>query len=68
MQLNKIVCYRAVVKEGAGRRHSPLPPPPPHFQEQNFFFHVKLGNIKSLYVNNMWDYILFIEQDSSDKK
>ena len=52
-----------------GGREAPFPPiPTPHFQEQNFFFHVKLGNIKFLYVNNMWDYSLFIEQDSSDKK
>ena len=39
-----------------------------HFQEHNLFFDVKLGNINFLYVNNMWDYTLFIEQDLSDKK
>ena len=41
---------------------------PRDFQKHKFFFHVKLGNIKFLHVNNMGNYSLFIEQDLSDKK
>ena len=43
-------------------------PTPPPFPEANFFFHVNLGHIKFLQVNNVWGYSLFIEQDSSDVK
>ena len=32
------------------------------------FFHLKSENIKSLYVMNIWNFGLFIEQDISDKK
>ena len=32
------------------------------------FFLVKLETINFLHVNKMWDFILFIEQDLSDKK
>ena len=35
---------------------------------KKFFFHMKLENIKFLYVNNKWDFSLFIEQDMIDKK
>ena len=42
--------------------------PPHHFLEQTCFLYVTSENIKFLHVNNMWDFSLFIEKDTSDKK
>ena len=41
--------------------------PSPFFGAKKIFFHIKLENIKFLYVNNKWDFSLFIEQDIIDK-
>ena len=38
---------------GKGGQGALAPPSPHHFLEQNFFFHVKLKNIKSLHVVNI---------------
>ena len=62
--------YKAVGKkrgEMQWLRSGGWQPPTHHFLEENVF-HVKLENIKSLHVINIWDFGLFIEQDMNDKK
>ena len=59
------------ILQGCRERGTGGASPPPSIsisREQKIFFHVKLGNIKFLHMNNMWDHSLFIEQDVSDKK
>ena len=60
--------YRQDCKE-IGDRGGTLGPPPPthHFLEQKKIFRVKLENIKFLHVKNVWDFVLFIEHNISDK-
>ena len=48
-----------------GRRERKRQPPFPGAKK---FFCVQLENIKPLLVNNMWQFILFTEQDISDEK